>query len=306
MQPDPTDDDPTRALDDFVRRMRPGPGAGSGHDADADVDSGLPDLSGLNQLLHGRPAPAGPRRGGVLRSGQAWSADDVVDVPELPRAPPPPAPADTAALDHSLRQASTQAAAQWAQDAAAAAAPVWQPGAVQALAVQRHTQRDPRLLAQPQADAWLGLLRPVLDARTELSTSAQGPVVDHHPAQALLLLWAPAATPRRSAWPDRVALVAQPLPADDGAALLAHVPAGALLWLDAHGQDKHGQDANTHGQDRADWALGAELLLLHEPAMQAAQLDGLRAFIEAERVARFERLNAGYRRGDDGSVQRNG
>lgn len=303
MQPDPTDrddnDDPTRALDDFVRRMRTGPAAGGSHgggtDTDAGANPGLPDLSGLDQRLHGTPAPAGPRRGGVLRSGQAWSADDVVDVPELPRAPPPPA--DTAALDDSLRQASTQAAALWAQDAAAAAGPVWQPGADRALAQQRQARRDPRLLAQPQADAWVGLLRPVLAARTELSTSAQGPVVDHHAAQALLMLWAPVATGQRSTWPDRVALVAQPLPADDGAALLAHVPAGAPLWLAAQGHD-------TPGHEAADWALGAELLLLHEPALQAAQLDGLRAFIEAERVARFERLNAGYQRGDDGSVQR--
>lgn len=295
MQPDPTDDDPTRALDDFVRRMRPGPGAGGDHGGDAQAGTGLPDLSGLDQLLHGTAATAGPRRGGVLRSGQAWSADDVVDVPELPRAPPPPA--DTAALDDSLRQASTQAAALWAQDAAAAAGPVWQPGADPALAPQHPVRRDPRLLVQPQADAWLGRLRPVLAARTELSASAQGPVVDHHAAQALLMLWAPAASGPRSAWPDRVALVAQPLPTDDGAALLAHVPADAPLWLEARGQGDQGHGA-------ADWTLGAELLLLHEPALQAAQLDGLRAFIEAERVARFEQLNAGYQRGDDGSVQR--
>ena len=81
MKPDAADNDPTRALDDFVRRMRP---------ATAPATA-APDLSDLTARLHpGRSATLARAKGGVLRSGQRWDADDVEDVPvvEAPRVPP--------------------------------------------------------------------------------------------------------------------------------------------------------------------------------------------------------------------------
>lgn len=96
MDPRPPDDDPTHALDDFVRRMRPAAARPAALDD-------LPDLSGLQGNLHGQ-RPAAPPKGGTLRSGQTWGPDDVVDVVLPPVRMS--SVVDPAALDDSLRQAS--------------------------------------------------------------------------------------------------------------------------------------------------------------------------------------------------------
>ena len=72
------------------------------------------------------------------------------------------------------------------------------------------------------------------------------------------------------------------MPADQSApALLALVPGAAPLWINPAAQD-------------VDWALAAEIVLLHQPALRPFQTNGLRAFIESEREARFARLNTDY------------
>lgn len=286
--PDNGSDDPTHALDDFVRRMRPPPPAAP------------PDLSDIGRGLHGRPQPAAPR-GGVLRSGERWSADAVEDVPvvELPRNPPPvtalptidlpamqaPPAADEAGLATALQGVRLAAAAQQADDQR----PAWQPDPV---ALQLRPAVQPRLLAHWQPGAWGCAVRPVCDGHTEVVNTPQGPVVDSHPAQRLLLLWAPradAGPPGR--WPHSAWLLdADAEPA--AAAALALVPADARLWPLAAADD-------------VDWALGAELVLHHTAGLRPFQIDGLRTFIAAEREQVFARLNSGFRQAAAGGpVQR--
>ena len=83
MNPASPDDDPTRALDDFVRRMRPAAQPPGAADNDlADLHDGL--LARLHPEHTAGAAGMARRNGGTLRSGQTWDADDVVDVPDLP------------------------------------------------------------------------------------------------------------------------------------------------------------------------------------------------------------------------------
>lgn len=317
---DPADDpadhrgDPTHALDDFLRRMRPAPGS-------TQATGDPTDLSGLTARLHPERAaqghaqgtPSSPEarpRGGTLRNGQTWDADDVTDVPvvELPRVAPTAAPPDAGLLDGIARAASQAAAL--AAEASAGAAPElqqrvplpgqpgpgqdWQPDA-QALQLRRAT--DPRLLSRWQPGAWIGAQRVVLAAATELlstggGAAADAPVVESYEAQRLLLLWAPPmpAAPRAGRWPQQVLLGA--VPADQaGGALLAVLPPDTLLWLDPE-------------PGHVDWALAAELALHHVPALRPFQIDGLRAFIEAEREATFARINDGYEAAPGGARAR--
>jgi len=266
----PRDDDPTHALDDFVRRLRPAP-----------ADSAMPDLSGLGARLHppgAAPAASQPGErnaarpaGGRLRNGQAWRADDVQDVVDVPLA------------------AARQAAAQWRADADAAAGD----GLLQLQRTQ--PTRDARWLAQWQPGAWTAAVRWVIAGSTELVNTAQGPVVDSHPPQALLLLWPPqtAQAPVRDRWPVQLQL-GDGNPAAAAATLLANLPApadeagatadGAApgLWLDP--QAEH----------TVDWALAAEVLLLHDSSLRPQQLAALRQFIDDERARCFARLNTAY------------
>ena len=54
-----------------------------------------------------------------------------------------------------------------------------------------------------------------------------------------------------------------------------------------------------------DWALGAELVLLHTAGLQPFQIDGLRTFIAAERERVFARVNDGFcQTAPGGPVQR--
>lgn len=314
----PDDDDPTRALDDFVRRMRP---AASPPAPGAD----LPDLSDLVARLHPERSGHAPRpRGGTLRNGQTWDADDVEDVPvvEVPRVPaarddlpqvtlppvdlraegeqaalapeltlPPvaaPPPADTAGIEAALREARDFAASQWDADEQANAAPDWQPD-LQALQLRRASH--PRVLTAWQPGAWTGAVRQVFDSTTEFIKSADGsPTVETYPPHRLLLLWPPQRldAPLLGRWPQAVRLSA--VPADAAAeTLLADLPAETLLWL----------HPGTHD---VDWALAAEIVLHHEPALRPFQIDGLRQFIEAERAASFARLNADYQQTAPGGV----
>ena len=71
--------------------------------------------------------------------------------------------------------------------------------------------------------------------------------------------------------------------------LLATLPADARLWLQPDG-------------DAVDWALAAEILLTHESALRPHQVDGLRAFIVAEREASFARLNSAFHRPETGGA----
>jgi hypothetical protein len=312
MKPDAADDDPTHALDDFVRRMRP----------TTTPDASAPDLSGLTARLHPERGVTPARaKGGVLRSGQRWDADDVEDVPvvEVPRVPPlrhdipeltlptvdlqaeeqragvspeielpavdsPPLP-DQASLDAATRQASEVVASQWDTESLDAAQPAWQPDP---RALQLRTAQHPRLLAQWQPGAWTGAVRQVFDSTTEFVTTANGTAVETYPPHRLLLLWPPLslAAPLPSRWPQQVKLSA--VTEREAPATLADlVPGDALLWLQAD-------------PGAVDWALAAEIALHHAPALRPFQATGLRAFLEAEREATYARLNADYHQPEAG------
>lgn len=309
MSADDRNDDPTHALDDFVRRMRPAPAP----------PAAAPDLADLVARLHTEQAvtPAKPR-GGVLRSGERWDAGDVEDVPviELPRSPPPrtslpevtlptvdlaaeeaqaavspeielppvdsPPPPDLNGIDAATRHASDVVSSQWDAEALDQAQPVWQPDAQ---ALQLRPARNPRLLTHWQPGAWAGAVREVFDSTTEFVTTANGPAVQTYPPHHLLLLWPPLnlAAPLPGRWPRQVRLSAAPAhQAVD--LLMALMPDDALLWLQPDADARHATD----------WALAADILLHHEPALRPFQITGLRAFIDAEREATFTRLNADY------------
>lgn len=278
------DDDPTRALDDFVRRMRP-----------SAPREDTPDLSDLTRAIAPEAAPAGGRaRGGRLRSGERWSSDDVVDVPAVERRSAPrtdtvppevvlppieqPRAPDTETIDAALTDAARAAADAYAADARVAQLP-WQPD-IDALMQRR--ARNPRLLAAWQPGCWIGAMREVFDAATEFVTTAARPVVETYPAHRLLLAWVPQPMqqPMLGRWPAQVRLSA--VPAEAAAeVLLAQLPDEALLWLD--------------GDPAAiDWGLAAEIVLHHDPTLRPFQIERLRAFVDAEREAVFARLNADY------------
>ncbi len=309
MAPIDRDDDPTRALDDFVRRMRqPAMPAASPPDL---ADWGDPGDPGARLNTGG---PAAKPRGGVLRSGQRWDADNVEDVPivALPRQRPPDTgipqvtlppvdlqaeqmqstlqptvdmpdvhdapPPDADALEAAASGARAFAASQWDLDALATEGPVWQPDPA---ALQLRPISHPRLLAHWQPGAWVGAVRLVRDAATEFITTANGPAVQTHAPHRLLMLWPPQATGGVvGRWPQQVQLLTGPA-SQAGVAALGLLPGDALLWLMADTSD-------------VDWALGADIAMHHMPALQAFQLEGLRAFIDAERAAAFVRLNDRY------------
>jgi hypothetical protein len=305
MAPIDRDDDPTRALDDFVRRMR----------QPASPPAPPPDLSDLRARLNPSAAPATARpRGGVLRSGQRWDPSDVEDVPiiELPRPQPqdttipqvtlPPVdlqaeqmlsalqpevdlpdvqkapPPDAETLEEATRSAREFAASQWDLDALASNAPVWQPDPA---ALQLRPASHPRVLAHWQPGAWVGAVRLVFDSATEFVTTANGPAVQTYPPHRLLLLWPPQATRGGvSRWPQQVQLLTGPA-SQAGVMALGLLPDDARLWL-------------MPDTDDVDWVLGADIALHHMPALKPFQLQGLRAFLDAARDASFLRLNDRY------------
>jgi hypothetical protein len=300
-------DDPTRALDDFVRRVRPGA-----------PSQEPPDLSDLAHKIAPGAAPGAARpRGGRLRSGERWSADDVVDVPlvevrppartdtappevelpsvqspaaapvavELPSVDAPAAP-DAEDLAASVADATRSAAAQFEADAARARVE-WQPD-IDALLQRR--AKNPRLLPARQPGCWIGAVREVMASTAEIVAAPGGPAVETYAPHRLLLAWAPQgaseAWPNR--WPAQVRLSAVPREAAADV-LLAQLPDDALLWVMPQTQD-------------LDWALAAEIVLHHDPALRPFQLEALRAFVAAEREATFARLNADYQQAAAGSA----
>lgn len=314
MSANPLDDDPTHALDDFVRRMRSA--------AAPSPPVALPEID----MVNGRPgtdrAPPQGAGSGRFRGGQGWARDDVFDVPDKPDAarplaagaaaaaelpavalPPvdlatesaqaatlpaidwpaiaPLAPLAGPALDESVRRASDFAADQWRADAHAATEPAWQPDPQ---SLQLRTASDPRLLARWRPGAWIGARRQVLAGRTEFVNGPAGPAVETYPAHWLLLLWPPLAAdrPLTARWPQRVRLWAWTRGGAEHS-LLADIPDADSLWL---------ADAS----DGIDWALAADIALHHEPALRPFQIEGLRDFIAAEREAGFGRVNDSYAR----------
>lgn len=312
MHPDGRDqDDPTRALDDFIRRSA----------LARSTQDGPPDLSNLMRALHPEQASARPK-GGTLKDGTNWAVDDVIDVPVVElRAPPQPpsrlpqlqlpqvdlaaeeaqahvtpeidlpstelpTPPDAASVAQTTGQARDFAAAQWLADARAGQAPAPQPD-VQALPGQR--RREPRLLARWQPGAWVAASRQAVGATTEVINTPQGPVIETYPAQYLVALWAPApeAGQPPGRWPQRAWLCAADTDAQGdalGEALLAQLPDPQPLWrLPA-------------ADGPVDWALVAEIVLVHEPGLRPFQSQALRALMAREREATFARLNSRYQR----------
>jgi hypothetical protein len=139
----------------------------------------------------------------------------------------------------------------------------------------------PRLLAHWQPGCWVGALKRVFGAVSQLLSTPQGPVVDTFAPHLLLALWPPQGleSPLLSRWPQRLLLSAVQ-PEDAGEELLKHLPADAELWL---------------AEQDIDWALAGQAVLLHEPGLREFQLKELRAFVDAERQATWDRVNTAYR-----------
>ena len=271
------DDDPTHALDDFVRRI--GPVAAAGGRADVD-------LSGLQRRLHAdRPSAAASPKGGTLRSGQTWVSDDVVDgvnvvLPTVRQ----PATVNPAALDDSLRQASQSVQGQWQDEERTLRQPGWQPDGRNLRPPALRRAAHPRRLTAWQPGSWIAAACHAIDAATEIDNSPQHPTtVEAHAPQHLLLLWPPQRldAPLLGRWPQQAWLSA--LSADAAAdAVLDSLPADARLWLMPQAGG-------------VDWALAAEIVLHHQAGLRPFQTTGLRRFIDRQREADFASLNADYR-----------
>lgn len=307
MADSPRDDDPTRALDGFLQRQA----------RQVEADASAPDLGDLMAKLHPERAAAAAAaaqrpRGGVLKDGTAWTADDVEDVPvvELPRVRQAPESAadvptptidlpaiDTpdrridAAVAASTGQATALAAAMWLAEARAAQGPAPQPD-LQQIGTRR--EPHPRLAAQWRPGTWIAAKRPVVPATTEILNTAGGPVIETYPAQHLVVLWSPLRSdaPHLGRWPRKAFLSADPEDRLDDAAI-AHVPDDRpLWWLPAD-------------SDLVDWGLVGQIVQIHETTLRPFQLEALKGLIETEREAAFSEVNDGYHRPVSGEpVQR--
>jgi hypothetical protein len=264
------DDDPdlTRVLDGWT----PAPGRGAATtDPTRVLDGWKPAAAGargplpadVQPALRAGPAepapaqlPAGLDLRGPTRAARRFADEEVVDAVWKPSA--------------QVRQAALDASAP-------PAGPDWQPSRPGALGAAP----APRVLAAWKPGAWIGAVRQVFESVARVVNTPQGPVVDSYPPHVLLALWPPQspAQPFLDRWPQRAALSAV---AFDRAplALLELVPEGGELWLAEHD---------------IDWVLIGEAVLLHEPALREFQLKELRAFVEAERQATWERANKAYR-----------
>jgi hypothetical protein len=154
----------------------------------------------------------------------------------------------------------------------------WQPGA---LSTSVRKPPVPGVLDAWKPGCWIGAAKNVFGAVASVVSSAQGPVVDTYAPHVLLALWPPQnmQQPFLARWPQRVLLSA--VPAEDaGAELLKFLPPGAEVWVT---------------EPDIDWALLGEAVLLHEPGLRDFQLKELRAFVDAEKLAHWERLNKAYK-----------
>ena len=275
--------DPEHLLDSFHAQL-----AASQRQVDLDTVLGgwKPDPTGARLHRQPEPAPEPVRtyRPAERRRGAAVEVTDVIDISGLADSPdgaPGAGAATGTRFDADIDIDDIGGAA--VRAAAAAARPVDR-GALPVLA-ERRRPRDRRLLAVWAPGAWVGAQKQICEAVAEFGSSPRGPVVETYAPQALLALWAPRTgsdSPMPGRWPTQV-LIGDTASADPvGAAaeaLLPLLPPGALLWL---------------CDEAIDWALLADLVLHHEPALRPFQMKALRSFAEAERRGDFERVNDGY------------
>jgi hypothetical protein len=273
MSSKPSDDeDLTRVLDGWVPGRRgedlPDPTKvldGWRPDAGPDgrrPERALPRVDELQPRRHdARPDPAATRLPrdldlNVPTRYSKWDASDVTDVDAVWK------PAEQAA------RAAGEAAAEGG----------WQPGAI-STSVRRAAH--PRVLPAWKPGAWIGAMKSVFDSVARVVSTPQGPVVDTYPPHVLLALWEPQnmTAPFLGRWPLR-AWLSPVQPEEAGAELLQFLPPEAELWL---------------GEHDIDWGLVGEAVLLHEPGLRDFQLKELRAFVDAERLATWERVNKAYR-----------
>jgi hypothetical protein len=267
-----SDDDLTRVLDGWVPCGRTDPGIDptrvlDGWKPASALDGGKldPSLPHVDELqLRRRPARPDPESArlpkdldlNVPTRYSKWDTSDVTDIDAVWK------PADFVAR-------------------AAEEVPVesdWQPGAI---STNVRKPQHPRVLTAWKPGAWVGAVKSVFDSVARVVSTAQGPVVDTYPPHVLLALWAPQnmTSPFLDRWPLRV-LLSPVQPDEAGAELLNHLPPEAELWLAEHD---------------IDWGLVGEAVLLHEPGLREFQLKELRAFVEAERQATWDRSNKAYK-----------
>lgn len=259
------------------------------------------------RVLDGWRAPAADTAIDPTRVLDGWTAQQAAQSRRggrpLERIEPPPTLIDVAALtagrptrsgepDLDLHTASRRG--RWDKDdvtdieplvlhsadfaaAQPASADAWTPEPSHGAAPSPH----PRLLAQWQPQAWIGAVKRVFGPVAQVVSTRDGPVVDTFAPHRLVALWAPQSLgkPFLDRWPLRVALSAAPADAA-GVELLAFMPDDASLWLAEHD---------------IDWALVGEAVLLHQAGLRDFQLTALRAFVEAEKQADFDRANAAYK-----------
>lgn len=176
-----------------------------------------------------------------------------------------PTPAETAVVTQTTARISALAAAQWRADACAARETVPQP------ARRGGAAPSPRLLAQWRPGAWTGAQRRLAAPTTEVLQTRQGPFINSHAEQHLVMLWAPVGqrSPRVERWPSHAFLCgANGLGLDE--AVLAQVPENkAFWWL-------------PDGLDLVDWALACELMLRQHDLLRPFQVSALRALLAGE------------------------
>lgn len=262
---DDANDDPTRVLDGWVpttgvpafdpTRVLDGWKPEKARDART-LDLKLPMVEALRPVV----TPAAPAMLddvglGVATRKSKWNVTDVTDIEAVWK---PGSEVSQAAHQTSL-----------SGEHPAATITVWRKAGV------------PRLLPQWQPGCWVGGLKRVFGAVSQVLSTPQGPVVDTFAPHLLLALWPPQGleSPLLGRWPQRLLLSAVQ-PEDAGEELLKHLPADAELWL---------------AEQDIDWALAGQAVLLHEPGLREFQLKELRAFVDAERQATWDRVNTAYR-----------
>jgi hypothetical protein len=201
----------------------------------------LPVAPDLTQMLRNIGLPHAPRPSAETDLRQ------LLRSIELPGSPPPPAVAEVPVIDIPAPPA----------------------------------ERDPRLLAHWQPQAWTALVRRIAGASAEVTQTPDRMLVAQHAPQWLCALWPPQppAVPLLGRWPELAALVAAEGASQALQALLAELPADAAMW---------------QADLEMDWGLVADLVLQQDAGLRPAQTQALRELAEAERQALAARLSDGY------------